>query len=41
MAECILRDLGSEHSKNGGEMSILVSQDNSLKFYRDLHKKLT
>ena len=40
MAECILRDLGSEHERKG-EVSILVSQDNSLKFYRDLQKKLS
>ena len=37
MAECIMRDLNAE----GQELSIVVTQDNSLKFYRDLQKKLT
>ena len=37
MAECILRDFAAEKQ----EISIVVTQDNSLKFYRDLQKKLT
>lgn len=37
MAECILRDFAAENQ----EISIVVTQDNSLKFYRDLQKKLT
>ena len=37
MAECILRDFSAENQ----EISIVVTQDNSLKFYRDLQKKLT
>ena len=37
MAECILRDFSAENE----EISILVTQENSLRFYRDLQKKLT
>lgn len=36
IAECILRDFGSDC----GEISLIVTQDNSVKFYRDLQKKL-
>ena len=37
MAESILRDFNAENQ----EISIVVTQENSLKFYRDLQKKLT
>ena len=37
MAECILRDFAAENQ----DISIVVTQDNSLKFYRDLQKRLT
>ena len=37
MAECILRDFAAENQ----EISIVVTQDNSLKFYRDLQKRLS
>ena len=37
MAECILRDFKVDNQ----ELCIMVTQDNSLKFYRDLQKKLT
>ena len=36
IAESILRDFGPD----GQEINILVTQDNSLKFYRDLNKRL-
>ena len=36
IAECVLRDFGSECR----EISLIVTQDNSVKFYRDLQKKL-
>jgi len=32
MAECIVRDFNAE----GQEVNIVVSQDNTVKFYRDL-----
>ena len=37
MAECILRDF----SQDNHEFCIVVTQENSLKFYRDLQKKLS
>ena len=37
MAECILRDFAAENQ----DISIVVTQDKSLKFYRDLQKRLT
>lgn len=36
MAECILRDYGNDCQ----QLSIIVSQDNSVKFYRNLLKRL-
>ena len=37
MAECILRDFKAENS----EIAIVVTNENSLRFFRDLQKKLT